>query len=181
VAPVTGIITAKQVYEGSTVLPGSVLLTLETEELLRLEVSADERILPRVKRGMQVPVRVSALGAEYTGTVGEVVPAVDTQSRTFPVKIDLPQQGALKLGMYASVRIPLGMAKKIAVPKEAVLTRGQLSYAYVLDGNDVARMRLVRTGKAEGSTIEIVSGLSGGEKIVVKLDDTVQEGVKIVP
>jgi RND family efflux transporter MFP subunit len=181
VAPVTGIITAKQIYEGSTVLPGSALLTLETEDLLRLEINADERMLPRVKRGMQVSVQVSALGTEYTGTIGEVVPAVDPQSRTFPVKIDLPQHGALKLGMYASVRIPLGLVKKIMIPKEAVLTRGQLSYAYVLDGNDIARMRLVRTGKAEGSTIEIVSGLSGGERIVVKLGDTVQEGVKIVP
>jgi hypothetical protein len=51
----------------------------------------------------------------------------------------------------------------------------------VLDGNDVARMRLVRAGKAEGSAIEIVSGLSGAEKIVVALSDKVQEGVKIVP
>ena len=181
VAPVSGIITAKHIYEGSTVLPGTALLTLETEDLLRLEINADERILPRVKRGMQVPVQVHALQKEYTGTVGEIVSAVDPQSRTFTLKIDVPQDGSLKLGMYAVIRIPLGTAQKIMIPKEAVFTRGQLSYVYVLDSGDIAAMRLVRIGKIEGASAEVVSGLSGGEKIVATLNDKVQEGVRIVP
>jgi hypothetical protein len=51
----------------------------------------------------------------------------------------------------------------------------------VLDNGDIAAMRLVRIGKIEGASAEVVSGLSRGEKIVATLNDKVQEGVKIVP
>jgi RND family efflux transporter MFP subunit len=180
-APLKGIVTVKHIYEGSTVLPGTPLLTLETEEAMRLEVQTDERLLPLVRQGMALPVRVAAIEKEFTGTVTEIVSAVDPQTRTFKLKIDLPRDPALKLGMYALVRIPVGMTRKIVIPPDAVRTRGQLAYVLTLDANNIAGMRLVRTGKTENSLTEIVSGLSAGERIVAPLDETVQEGTQVTP
>jgi membrane fusion protein, multidrug efflux system len=180
-APVKGIITVKHVYDGSTVLPGAPLLTMETEDALRLEVQADERILLRLRQGMTLPVYVSALQKEFTGTVSEIVSAVDPQTRTFRLKTDLPGDPALKLGMYAVVRIPVGTAKKILIPADAIRARGQLAYVFALDANNITTMRLVRVGKVENGLTEIVSGLSAGEKIVATLNDRVQEGTQVNP
>jgi membrane fusion protein, multidrug efflux system len=180
-APVKGIITLKHVYEGSTVLPGAPLLTMETEDVLRLEVQADERILLLLRQGMTLPVYVSALQKKFTGRVSEIVSAVDPQTRTFRLKIDLPGDPALKLGMYAGIRIPVGTAKKILIPADAIRARGQLAYVFALDANNIAAMRLVRAGKVENGLTEIVSGLSAGEKIVATLNDRVQEGTQVNP
>lgn len=180
-APVSGIITAKHIYEGSTVLPGAPLLTLETEDALRLEVQADERILPLLRKGMTLPVYTTTLQKEFNGSAGEIVSVVDPQSRTFKLKVDLPRDSALKLGMYAVIRIPVGTVPKILIPADAIRARGQLAYVFAVDANNIAGMRLVRVGKVENGLTEIVSGLSAGEKIVSTLNDRVQEGAQVTP
>lgn len=180
-APVNGIITHKEVSVGSIVMPGTPVLTIETEEGLRIEVDVDEKLLSFVKKGMAIPVFFELLGREVTGTVDEVVPAIDRQSRTFKVRVSLPPDAAPRLGAYGTVRIPVGTAARVLVPPAALHPRGQLTYVYVLDDGGIASLRLVRTGKTVRGMTEITSGLDPGVRIVAAFSEKVREGVKVVP
>lgn len=178
-SPVDGIVTSKPATVGMNIMPGMPLITIETLDKLRIEVNADEKILPFVKKGASYNINFSTLNKEFKGIVDEYVPAIDPLSRTFKIKIDLPKDPKISLGMYATVKIPLGKTKKIIIPKSAIFTRGQLNYAYALDEKNIAVMRIIRTGKEDGNNIEVLSGLKDGDRIVEEITEKIKDGVLI--
>ena len=92
-----------------------------------------------------------------TGTVAEIVPAADPASHSFLVKIDLPASGQIRSGMYGTAEFPTGTHQAILVPRSAVVVRGSLPSAYVLDSNGIAQLRSITLGAAQGSLIEVLS------------------------
>lgn len=178
-APISGIVTEKLGSVGLNVMPGTPLITIESNTNLRLEVNIDEKVLPIVKRGKKIGVLFTALNKELEGVIGDIVPAVDPTNRTFKLKIDLPVNPSIKLGMYGVIKLPIGKKDVITVPETAILNRGQLSYVYVLDSEGKAVLRLVRTGESKDGFVEILSGLSAGEKIVKEANKAV-DGAKII-
>jgi multidrug efflux pump subunit AcrA (membrane-fusion protein) len=116
---------------------------------------------------MSIPVSVDgALIAGETGKVEEIVPAADPASHTFTVKIALAPSKQLHAGMYGTADIPMGTHQAILAPGTAIVARGSLACAYVLDSSGVAQLRYVTTGAAQGSLVEVLSGISAGEKLV---------------
>ncbi|MCX7771119.1 MAG: efflux RND transporter periplasmic adaptor subunit [Proteobacteria bacterium] len=178
-APVSGIVTKKFVTPGTNILPGMQLITIEPEDNLRVEVNADEKVLGMIKIGKKIPVYVEALNKEFEGVVAEIIPAIDTQSRTFKMKIDLPKNRDLAIGLYATVRIAMGTKDAIYIPKSALYSKGQLDYVYVVGNDKKLSLRLLRIGKISNNMVEVLSGLNEGEKIVKVVEDTVREGVEI--
>ncbi|WP_298433226.1 efflux RND transporter periplasmic adaptor subunit, partial [Geobacter sp.] len=177
-SPLAGVVTAKQAERGMTVFPGTPLLTVEEGGSFRLEAAVPESGIGRVKVGARVPVAIEGGGVAATGRVAEVVPAADPGSRTFTVKIDLDGAG-LKSGMFGRVFIPSGERQGIAVPKGAVVERGALTSVWVVDGGGIVRMRLVKCGKPLGERVEILSGLSAGDRVVTGGMEKVTEGARI--
>jgi RND family efflux transporter MFP subunit len=160
-----------------TVFPGTPLMTVEEEGNYRLEVAAPEALLGRVKSG--APLRVSIDGGgEMAGRVAEVVPTIDPASRTFIVKVDIAARG-LRSGMYGRASFPVGERQALLVPKGAVVERGALTSVWVVDSRNVARMRLVKRGRATGDRAEILAGLSAGEKVVTAGVEKVVDGAQI--
>ena len=80
------------------------------------------------------------------GTVAEIVPAADPASHSFLVKIDLPPQSRLRAGMYGTAEFANGTRQAILIPRSAVVMRGSLPCAYVLDGKGIAQLRYVTLG-----------------------------------
>jgi multidrug efflux pump subunit AcrA (membrane-fusion protein) len=116
---------------------------------------------------MKTPVVIDgASSAPLTGTVQEIVPAADPASRSFLVKIDLPASTLLHAGMYGAVEFSNGTRQAIVVPRSAVVLRGSLECAYVLDANGIAQLRYLTIGAAHGDFVEILSGVSAQEKLV---------------
>lgn len=177
-SPVSGIVTARPVDLGMTVFPGMPLLTVEEEGRYRLEITAPESLLGKVKTGQVVPVSFDGETENVSGTVDEIVPRVDPLSRTFLVKLDIPSTG-LRSGSFGRAMFPLGERRGILVPRSAIFERGQLSSVWVVDGNSTARMRLVKPGSALGNRIEILAGLGEGERIVVGGVEKVTDGARI--
>ena len=95
--------------------------------------------------------------------MAEIVPAADPASHSFLVKIDLPALPAFRAGMYATADIPTGARQAVVVPRSAIVIRGSLACAYVLDSNNIAQLRYVTLGAPQGNEVEVLSGLSGGE------------------
>jgi RND family efflux transporter MFP subunit len=166
-SPFAGIITARTVDPGSLAAPGVPLLQIDRDGPLQLQSTVDESAIAALQIGMSLPVSVDgALNAATSGTVAEIVPAADPSSHTFLVKISLPPSKQLRAGMYGTAEIPSGTRQAIVVAASAIVTRGSLPCAYVLDSNGVAQLRYVTTGVTQGSLVEILSGISAGEKLV---------------
>ncbi|MEI6208016.1 MAG: efflux RND transporter periplasmic adaptor subunit [Desulfuromonadales bacterium] len=179
VAPITGIITSKPADLGATVFPAQPLLTIEDEWSYQLELSVPESRTLSVKPGTTVQVTLDALNATFSARIAEVVPAADSASRTFIAKIALEQKG-LKSGMFGRGSIAVGTgAKGILAAKNAIIERGALTSVWVVDKDNIARMRLVKVGKPFGDKVEILSGLSDGERLAVSGVDKVLEGAKV--
>jgi multidrug efflux pump subunit AcrA (membrane-fusion protein) len=95
------------------------------------------------------------------------------------VKIDLPARQSLRSGLYGVARFASGQRQAILIPQKAVAQRGQLAGVFAVDDAGVARLRLIKTGKIYGESVEALSGLSDGERIVVDGVANVRDGVKV--
>jgi RND family efflux transporter MFP subunit len=164
-APLAGLVTRKLADVGDLAVPGKPLLELEDPTALRLEADVPEALIDRVELGARFALRVSTNLLE--GVSSEIAPAANPNSRTFLVKFDLPPAPGLRVGQFGRVLIPVGEAAALRVPASAVVQRGQMELLFVAV-NQQAQLRLVKTGKRLGSEVEVLSGLSAGEQVVVE-------------
>lgn len=166
-APFTGIVTRKLADVGDLASPGKPLLELEDPLALRLEADIPEGLLDRIHLGDQLDVQISSITNRLTGTVSEIAPVGDPNSRTFPVKLDLQSQPGLRSGQFGRVSVPIGLAQSLFIPSGAIVQRGQLDLVFVVkDGK--ALLRIVKTGKQMDGQIEILAGLEAGEWIATQ-------------
>ncbi len=165
VAPFDGVVTRKLADLGDLAAPGKPLLDLEDPSHLRVETDIPDAIIDGIKSGDTMPVRVSGSTNDVQGTVVEVAPTSDPNSRTFRVKLDIPHVDGLRAGQFARVAVPLAETSALRVPAAALVQRGQLQIVFVVQEKH-AVMRLVKAGKRVGDEIEIASGLSPGESVV---------------
>jgi membrane fusion protein, multidrug efflux system len=177
VSPIDGLVTAKMVDAGTLVMPGTPVLTVEDTSHYRLEASVPEELLPNIHAGEQV--QVTTEHGQFPGSVVEIVPAADPTSRTFTAKIALPAACGCRSGEYGTAAFPTGEVKALAVPRSAVVERGQLEGVYVVDSKGLAEYRLVKTGKALGDRMEILSGVSDGERVATSQLDRLTDGARV--
>jgi multidrug efflux system membrane fusion protein len=177
VSPIDGVATAKLVDVGTLVMPGTSLLTVEDTAHYRLEAAVPQELLPKVHLGQRTTV--SADEGQFNGSVVEIVPAADPGSRTFVVKVALPAACACRSGEYGKAAFPVGEKKALAVSRSAVVERGQLEGLYVVTLQGTAEYRLVTVGKRFGERLEILSGLSEGERVATSRLDQLTDGARV--
>jgi RND family efflux transporter MFP subunit len=179
-APYDGRVVAKMINSGDLASPGTPFFTLEQEGLYCTDLVLPERHIQSVRVGLAVRVVVPAMNnREFNGEVGRIVPMADARSRSFQVKVRMPEGPDYKSGMFARVSIPVGGTGMILIPKSAIVTQGQLNGIFMVDDAQVARFRLVRIGKTIGQQIEIVSGISDGQRYVSAVPVNLKDGVKV--
>lgn len=180
VSPVSGMVTEKKIELGSMAVPGIPLFTVEDDSSYRIELSGDETLAYKIKKGMKAHVSLESLNRQIDGTVSEIVPSVDPASRSFVVKIALKGNG-LRNGLYGKVSIPIGKKEALLVPSWAVVERGQLTGVYTVGSDSVITFRLVRVGRTYGDKVEILSGLRPDEKVIVQGVEKAIDGGIAVP
>jgi RND family efflux transporter MFP subunit len=134
-----------------------------------------DAISDRVKPGARLKVRIGSGPDEIEGEVSEIAPGADPMNRTVQVKLDLPATAGLRSGQFGRLAVPLAETSTIQVPASAVIQRGQMELLFVVKDQQ-AQLRLVRTGKRSGDTVELLSGISPGEQIVVEGADQLADG-----
>ncbi len=82
--------------------------------------------------------------------------------------------------MFARVKVPVAMREAVMVPEKAIIRRGQLTGVWVVNSNQVAHLRWVRLGHPLGDAMEVLSGLSGNETLVLHAEMPLTEGDKVV-
>jgi multidrug resistance efflux pump len=179
-SPINGVVTQKQIEIGSTAASGMPLLTIEDGSRYRLEAAVQESQLGKIRLGEKARLRIDALGADdLDGTVSEIVPAADPMSRSYVVKIELPARQSLRSGLYGTARFVSGQKQAILILQKAVVQRGQLISVFVVDDSGIARLRLIKLGKSYGESVEVLSGLSKGERIAVDGVAKISDGSRI--
>jgi membrane fusion protein, multidrug efflux system len=177
-APFSGVIVARNVEPGVVAAPGASLLTIEREGNYRLEAPVEESRLNDIRRGERVPVQIDALNRQTEGTVSEIVPMADTQSRSSTVKLDLPAIDGLHSGMFARALFPGGHQSVLTVPSGAVTENGQLDSVLVADGG-FAHTRLITTGSRTGPSTVVLSGLHSGDRLIYPVPAGLSDGTPI--
>ena len=177
-APFAGVITRKLTDVGDLAAPGKPLFQMEAPEALRFEAGVPESAMANVALGKMLLVTISNLERPLEGKVSEISPTADPNSRTYLIKLDLPSLAALRSGQFGRVAVPLQGEASLFIPAAALLQRGQMELVYVVEG-ERANLRLVRSGKRSNQEVEILSGLSAGEEIVVDKAAALHDGQKV--
>lgn len=177
-APFDGVITRKFAEVGDLAHPGRVILEMEDPRTMRVEADVPESLIGGIKMGASLWISGAQGENRILATVTEIAPAADAATRTFLVKLNLPAGGRLRSGQFARVEAPAGESRMLLVPSDAILTRGQLEIAYVADAG-TARLRLVKTGKRFGNDVDVVAGITPGEKVIVRGVSALRDGQPI--
>jgi cobalt-zinc-cadmium efflux system membrane fusion protein len=170
-APIPGTVIERTALRGQMLDPGTAAFRIADLSTLWLTVHAFERDAVRIRPGTPAQVTFSALpGQTFSGNVTLVARQVSTDSRTVDVRIELRnRQDLLRPGMAASAAMPIGASGDsiLAVPVASVQRVGDNWCVFVPKENGVFEIRRIGRGRDLGGEVEVLSGLSAGETIVV--------------
>jgi multidrug efflux pump subunit AcrA (membrane-fusion protein) len=181
VAPITGNIGMRKVDPGTTVTAGTAVFSIVNLNPVKVRVGVPEAEIAKVHQGAAAEIFVPSLeGRRFEGKVGIIGVAAEPASRTFTVKIIVPNPGPVLLaGMVAEARIfGPAMARVLTLPAEAIVHDPQGAPNVYVYNSDRKRVyaRKVNVGPPIGVEVEIHSGLQGNEQIVVAGQQKLREG-----
>lgn len=184
-APFDGVITERNVDDGALVTATNTLLyRIAKNDVLRTFIDVPQITAPSIKVGdtadltfVQFPSRV------FHGKVTRTSDSLNLNTRTLLTEVDVENQdGALLPGMYATVTFNLPRTvSSVFVPGEALSFRADGTTIEVVDDQNVIHVRKVTVGHDYGASLEIVSGLKVGDRIVVNPNDATVEGTRVDP
>jgi RND family efflux transporter MFP subunit len=184
-APFSGTITKRYANKGAMVQAGTAsqsqampVVRLSQIDLLRLRLPVPESMVPAVRVGRPVEVRVNALGRTFQGKVARYTGKLDTGTRAMITEVDVPNPtGEILPGMYAEVTLGLDQREQVlSVPLEAIDRAGNATRVYLVDDSGAVRIVPVVLGLEDAHRVEIRSGLSEGDRVVVGQRSGLKEG-----
>jgi RND family efflux transporter MFP subunit len=181
-APVGGYILERNVEPGQTVGAGSgILFRMAQGGQLELQAQLSEADLAAVSVG--VPATVTPVGTDqqFTGSIWQISPMIDPQSRQGIARIALPFDRALKPGGFASVEIKAGAVSAPVLPESAVQSDREGSYVYIVGKDNKVARRNVKQGIVTPSGIAITEGLDGTERVVLYAGGFLNPGETVTP
>lgn len=180
-SPISGLAANCTVTQGQVVAPGSPLMTVQDISSVYVLTNVEQTDISRIKDGLKAEVTVDAYpNRTFKGTVQIINPVADQTNRVFEVKVKVDNPDLLlKPGMFAKVNLFPGTSSKVLmVPQEALAgTEGQY-YLFIVEG-DHAKRQSVEIGKTAEQNIEITSGISQGQQVIVTNVNTLKDGDKI--
>ncbi len=180
-APISGQIMEKRINLGEMTLPGQPILKIEDNKNLRLEATVKEQDIRFVHQGSPVTVQIDALpGREINARVAQVVPAADIRTHSFIVKIDIPGDKSLITGMYGKALFSTGKRDAFLVPKTALVDLSGITGVYIVSAEGTAVFQMVQLGDTSEDSVEAVTGLKAGDRVVVSKQDARIDGRKVV-
>jgi membrane fusion protein (multidrug efflux system) len=161
--------------------PGTPLVSVIQLSTMVIQVSVPETEFTKMRVGNRATVAIDALGdRSYGGRVARISPLLDAATRSGSVEIEISNpDGKMKAEMFARIQMDLGTERQaLLVPRDAVVTRGQLTGVNVLVSGRV-RFRQIETGLSSDRGVEVLSGLSEGTTVVTRGSQGLQEGATV--
>ncbi len=178
-APSSGIINSKGVKEGDYASNQSIAYQIIDKDTVYANVKVTERVINNVAPGDKVEVEFSSLDAPLVGVVETVSPSVD-QTNTYTVKVVLDNTNQdILLGSFAKVNFIIEDSQNsVVLPRSVVLNDEENSFVFI-EQDGLAKKVIVETGIDNGEYIEILSGLTVGDKVIVEGQTYVSNDEKI--
>ena len=186
-APYDGTITQRLVDVGTLVNAGagstaSSLFELEATNPIRAFINVPQPFAPSVREGADTKVMVRQFpGRSFPGKVARTSGALDPTSRTLRTEIDVPNdKGELLAGMYGEVSIATEISHPVVrVPSSAILADARGVHVAVVDGSGRVHLAVVQLGLDDGTTVDVVSGLEGGEQVIASPPADAADGLQV--
>ena len=184
-SPIEGVVVERNYDAGSLVSPGDnrPVVVVADLRVMKLQAGVSELEAGRLRVGMPARVSVQARPGEFVdGQVAAIAPEVDARNRHFAIEVRTanPEMRLLS-GMYGVATIPLERVEQVvAIPREAVISRGSTRVALKVDGGTVVEVP-VTEGLASGTHVQIASGLQSGDTIVADARREVSAGSRVNP
>jgi RND family efflux transporter MFP subunit len=167
VAPYGGILTERHVEVGESVNPGQPLLSGLSLEQLRVVVDLPQKYAELARTERQAQVTLADGRVLETGEM-TFYPYANPETHTFHLRMRLSEpNGSLFPGMLVKVGVPVGSREALWVPASSLIQRSELRAVFVLDDQGRPRLRQVRAGVRDNGRLEILAGLSEGERVVI--------------
>lgn len=170
VSPETGVVTERLVNAGELADPSKSLFTIANFTSVWLKADVYEKDIAKVKEGQTIELTADSFpGRKFKGILNYVADSINADTRTLTVRAEVPNPGnLLKPKMFARMRIFVGKAKVLTVPKVAVQDDQSTKVVYVPLGQGRFRQQKVKLGGEAGELDEVLSGLKDGDSVVVK-------------
>jgi RND family efflux transporter MFP subunit len=185
-APFSGVISERRTEKGEWIEPGNPVMTLVAVDDLRIEMRVPQEFYNRIDRNSSVSVTLDALpGREFEGAIDAIVPVSDASSRTFLIHVRVDAGDAiLTPGMSAHGRLRLSTGRQgVVVSRDAILRYpdGRVT-VWVIDPDSeppTVTEKRVTTGHSFDGLVTIREGLEAGEVVVVRGNESLQEGQQV--
>jgi RND family efflux transporter MFP subunit len=180
VAPFAGVITRRNVDVGDLIDAGGTrpLFLLAQTDPLRVYINVPQAYAQLVKAGQPVVVTQAELrGQSFKGEVARTSGAIDTATRMMQVEVSLPnREGLLLPGAYVQVSLPLAASRALSVPANALLFRAEGTRVATVDAEGRVRLRTIQVGRNYGETVEVLDGITAGDRLILNPSDSLAEG-----
>jgi len=189
-APFTGVITVRYADTGSLIAAGTSSSTqslpvvrLAQISVLRLVLQIPESVAPQIHVGGSIKVHVQALNQDYEGKVSRFADSLDQQTRTMETEVDFQNaDGRLIPGMFCEAYFLHDRKKDVLViPMESVNRNSGQASVFVVDSQNVVSLRPVKLGQESSTQVEVLSGLSEGERVIVGNLGEFTPGQRVLP
>lgn len=172
-APIGGTVVAQNAYEGQYLQEGEKLFEIGDFSTMWFQFRAYEQDLPWIKVGLQVEVTTTSVpGHTFEGKITFIDPNFEETTRSTKVRVELnnPLVDGRRLllhRLYADGAVHLEAPEALSVPRSAVIQTGPQAVVYVEQGAGAYGRRAVKVGRRGDENLEILSGLSAGDKVVI--------------
>jgi len=189
-APFAGVITVRYADTGSLIAAGTSSSTqsmpvvrLAQVSVLRLVLQIPESVAPQIHVGGAIKVHVQALNQDFEGKVSRFADSLDQQTRTMETEVDFQNpDGKLMPGMFCEAYFAHDKKKNVLmIPLEAVSRNGDQATVLVVDSQNVVNERPVKLGQESSTQVEVLSGLTEGDRVIVGNLGEFTPGQKVVP
>lgn len=175
-APFSGVITQRLRNAGEDVERSTVLAAMTDTENLEVRASVPIRYLPRMRAGDAAEVRLHEIGLE--ARIRTVVPAANSQSQTFEVRLDLPADAPrlVAAGQLVSVSLTLSPNFALTVPRDSVVLREDGAFVMRINDDAKAERVAVEVREASGDSIAVNGELRSGDRVVIRGAESLDDG-----
>lgn len=180
-APISGVISMRNVDEGEFVGSGTPAFTVINSKTLIIEISVPDTVVAKLHTGQQVPMKITATPqGDFTGTIDAISPAADPATQAYTVKLRLENpDNAIKPGMLAKVILPMeSKADVITVPNEAIFVEDGIQYVFLAEAGKVKKTT-VSIGLSNDKVTEVTGGLSEGASIITEGQSFLNDGENV--
>jgi len=137
--------------------------------------------LSLVRAGQAASVTPLGSSRSFSGSIWQVAPVINPQTRVGEVRIAIPYDPAIRPGGFAEAKIASGTTTAPMLPQSAVLSDEKGNYVYVIDAKNQVERRQIKIGEVNESGVTIAEGLSGQEKVVLSAGPFLNPGQKVAP